>query len=381
MVNTHDDVVIIGGGVVGLSAAIAMHDRGYKVTVLDAGAFDATPVFSRVYALNHASIALLTALKVWAFVDSKALAFYHAMHVWDASHGACVDFEARLMAQDHLGVMVDENTIKRALMARLARCDVLLSPFSAVTKVDVHDDGVEIHCGDTRWWARWMIVADGGQSVVRTLLQVPLHQRAYQQSSIVAQVQTQNPHENVAYQVFHADGPLALLPTSDPHQCALVWSTKTPQGKMGLSEQEFNAALTHATQQKLGACALLSSRYSYPLIMRHVKHYVGKRWLLMGDAAHTIHPLAGLGLNLGLADLATWMHCMPTSLGGTWSPMHLGRYQRQRKHAVWQVIICMSLIQQCFNYPSLAMARGLMMRILQVCWPAKYLLMEKASDL
>ena len=309
------DVIVLGGGIVGLSAALAMHQRGYSTLVLDAGdlAGDLTVAPGRLYAMNKASQALFKTLGVWDRLNDNVLSYYRRMHVWDSHNGACLDFDARLIAAPSLGAMVNEGVLRRALLTEAEQVGLALIPQCSVTKVCPHERGVKIFSSAHEWDTRLLIVADGARSKTRDMLGVDITTWPYHQQAIVATVKTSKPHQATAYQVFNPDGPLAFLPLADPYACSIVWSTSEAQARalMKQSDEAFSLALTQAFASTLGEVELCGARQQFPLHMRHVKNYVGKHWMLMGDAAHTIHPLAGLGLNVGLADLSAY--CKLTS--------------------------------------------------------------------
>jgi 2-polyprenylphenol 6-hydroxylase len=375
------DIIVIGGGVVGLSAALAMAQRDYSVAVLDAGDLLHLPSNSRVYALNHTSQELLEQLGVWDKLDLQQVSPYRAMHIWDAISHEKLDFDARIIGQDRLGVMVDESTLKQALLGCLATTNVLLE--SQMSVIDLHEEthSVNIVCKDALWKAKWIIISDGGNSTTSRLLNVPTRSWPYNQSAITARIKIAKSHQNKAYQVFYPDGPLALLPLALENQCAVVWSSDQTARRMQLSEHEFNLELKQALCDIVGDCELISERRTHPLVMRHALQYVGKRWILMGDAAHTIHPLAGLGLNIGLSDLATWLTLLAQNNKKHWSSAILGRYQRQRKYMVWQMIICMETLKRVFStsFPLLVFARGLGVRMCQNVSFLKHFFIEQAS--
>ena len=141
------------------------------------------------------------------------------------------------------------------------------------------------------------------------------------------------------------------MPLASKHECAIVWSSdlEHTQQRMTLSTADFNQALNDAVCELIGKCSLLSERQVHPLVMRHASKYAGDRWILMGDVAHTIHPLAGLGLNLGLADLTTWISLLPKDKALNFPRVMLGKYQRQRKYMVWQIILCMEILKRLFS--------------------------------
>jgi 2-octaprenylphenol hydroxylase len=378
------DVVVVGGGVVGLSAAIAMRARNFSVALLDAGTLmvDNTAPDLRVYAVNEASQRLFEALEVWPCFDKTRVSPYQHMHVWDAANGAHLDFDARMVGTDKLGSIIEESVMKEALLTQARVLGVVFFPKSKVSAVQSMEDHMLIQAEFDSWTANLLMVADGAMSPTRALLGVSTTQWPYHQHAIVATIHTEHAHQHTAYQVFNPNGPLAFLPLVDPHQCSIVWTTTPAQASemMSLSNEDFSKALTVAFSNKLGACALQGARHVFPLHMRHTKQYSGSNWLLMGDAAHTIHPLAGLGLNVGLADLTAWLAGLDATKTGTWSRQTLSAYQRQRKHAVWQIIGLMSGLKTIFAnpLPPIAALRGLGLRVCNGLSPLRRLFIEYA---
>ena len=375
------DVIVVGGGIVGLSAAIAMSQRHFSVALIDAGALTVdspSGIDSRVYAINHASQALLQSLGAWDYLASARVAPYQHMHVWDAVSGAQIDFDARMVGMGHLGNMIEESVIKQALLTCVAQHPITIVPKCRITEVLSMPDAIRISDGTTTWQGKLLIVADGASSAMRELLGVPITTWPYHQQAIVTTLQTEKSHQQTAYQVFNPDGPLAFLPLSDPHQCSIVWSTTALRAKalMSLSDEAFSEAITAAFAAKLGASKVIGSRHQFPLHMRHAKRYSGPHWLLMGDAAHTIHPLAGLGLNVGLADLAAWLILMDTKKHPLGSTTTLGAYQRQRKYEVWQMIALMEGLKAFFANPlqPVVALRGMGIRACNDFLPLKRLL-------
>ncbi len=380
------DVIVVGGGIVGLSAAVAMNQHGFSVGLLDAGALTDDPhtPLPRVYAINHASQSLLHRLGVWDSLDKARVSPYQHMHVWDAVNGAHIDFDARMIARDRLGTIIEESVIKQALLQQISTQGITLFPHRTVTKVQPRSDVVEISDGVSTWQAELLIVADGANSATRDLLGVEITRWPYHQHAIVTRIHTEKPHQQTAYQVFNADGPLAFLPLADPHQCSIVWSTTATraQALMTLDDAEFATQLTAAFAATLGDCTVADKRHLFPLLMRHAKRYSGPHWLLMGDAAHTIHPLAGLGLNVGLADLAAWCARLDADKPQSWSDKALGAYQRQRKADVWKVIALMEGLKMIFVNPSppVAALRGLGLRACNYLLPLKRFFIEQAAS-
>jgi 2-polyprenylphenol 6-hydroxylase len=376
------DYLIVGAGPVGLTAAIAMKQKGFSVAVMDKQALDIQRTSTaRAYAINQASHVLFSSLDIWSHISEEKISAYEKMYVWDPLGKGDIHFDCRERGCSELGFIIDELTLKKALYEKYG-----VNPLPALQAHDLveRDDHVLVNACDAEGIehvirANFVIITDGAHSTLRKQLQVPLTQWPYHHHATVATVRTEKSHEKTAYQIFTKEGPLAFLPLPDTHLCSIVWSTSPDYAKQicSWSEDEFNRKLAETFENKLGACTLVNQRMQFPLQMRHVEQYHGKRWILMGDAAHTIHPLAGLGLNLGLADLHTWLHLIQKK-----SPdiSVLGAYQRQRKSEVWAVIGLMEMIKRTFLVSSgpLPHLRGLSMSILNKVTPLKRLMMDYA---
>ncbi len=379
------DIIIAGGGIIGLSAAIAMRQRGFSVTIVDAGSLTAntsTPD-ARVYAINQASQRLLNNLGIWQNVDQSRVSPYTHMHVWDAANGAHIDFDARMIGTDKLGVIMEESIIKQAALQQATQLGIEFSPNCRINAVQSSVEGISLQAESQTWQAKLLIVADGAASTTRQLLGVSITSWPYHQNAIVSTIETEKPHQHTAWQVFNPDGPLAFLPLIDQNRCSIVWSTSTTHAQqlMTLSDEDFENQLTKAFSNKLGNCNIIGKRHQLPLTMRHAKQYSSSNWLLMGDAAHTIHPLAGLGLNVGLADLTCWLTQLDTNKNHVWSNKILGAYQRQRKHAVWQIIALMGGLKTLFAnpLPPITLLRGIGLSACNSLSPLKRLFIEHAA--
>lgn len=382
------EVVVSGGGVVGLCAAIAMAQRGYSVVILDGGEFD-VPVkedFRRVYAINTASQRLLTALGVWDCLEIAQCAPYRQMEVCDQSSTGRIAFDCRSLAMPELGHIIGEITLKKALLAAATQETHLnFLANQSIQRLASSAEGMELHTQSHSLKTSLLMVAEGARSTTRELLNVPMHQYSYHQQALVAQVACEHPHGQVARQIFLPSGPLAFLPLPDSHQCSIVWSTRPAHAEhlKTIAEDAFNAQLAEAFDHQLGKVALMGGRYCFPLHMRHVRQYSGEHWLLLGDTAHTIHPLAGLGLNLGLADVQTWLDCITSASEKGFSRQSLAAFQRQRKTEVWKVIMMMQGLKSLFQnpLPPFIHLRAMGLNTVNRLSPIKRFLMKQATGL
>lgn len=303
------DVVIVGGGMVGLTLALALDASELSVAVIDNHVGD-YPLSEkpelRVSTFTLASENILRNLNVWRDLASQRMLAYQHMAVWDQDSFGKIQFSHQDVAQDHLGHVIENQAVRRALWtkAKMASHITLLAPQKINKLVFGQQESFISLADETMLSARLVVGADGAQSLVRHQANLPTTFWDYEHQAIVATIKTQLPHGKTARQVFTQSGPLAFLPLWNEHHCSIVWSQQERQARelLAMQPSEFNKALLATVDNQLGLCELVSERKSYPLTMRYARQWVKDRVALVGDAAHTIHPLAGQGVNLGLLD-------------------------------------------------------------------------------
>lgn len=303
------DVAVIGGGMVGLATACGLAKSGLQVVVIDSR--EATPATGeprlRVSAINKASQALLENLGAWQNLPQNRLAPYSKMDVWEKDGMGAIQFDAANICEHSLGTIVENDAIQYAL-AQVASDDdnitLLENERIRTLAFGEREAWITLERGDSLS-AALVVAADGANSWVRKQCQIPLTFWDYDHQAIVATIKTQLPHNGCARQAFSADGPLAFLPLYEADLCSIVWSLPPERAEelLAMDADSFNKALTAAFDGKLGLCELQSERQSFPLRMRFARHFAQHRLVLAGDAAHTIHPLAGQGVNLGYRDV------------------------------------------------------------------------------
>lgn len=305
------DIVVVGGGIVGLTQALALKDSGLSVAVVESHVSQGMPSGDpqlRVSALTLATENIFHKLGVWQHLDPKRLCSYVNMQVWDKDSFGKIAFSSDLVQKQQLGHIVENQAIRHSLWIQAQNSPhiEILAPRHIEQLVFGQQESFITLDDSSQLTARLVIGADGANSIVKKYANMPQTFWDYEQQAIVATVKTAMPHQNVARQIFTPTGPLAFLPLWDDHQCSIVWSQDESKAAelQKLSNDEFNKVLTAEFDCTLGLCELNSERQSYPLKMRYTRKWVGNRVAIIGDAAHTIHPLAGQGANIGILDAA-----------------------------------------------------------------------------
>lgn len=304
------EIIIAGGGMVGAALACLLGQAGKRVAVLEASqppAFSVNDPFDqRVSALSRASQRLLEQAGAWQAMLRMRAAPYENMQVWDATGSGLIRFAAADLGEPDLGHIVENRVLQLALWDTLKNYPSieLLCP-ARLTGFKVTQQQISITLEDGRsLTARLLIGADGAQSAVRRLADLPYEVLDYGQKAVVTTVYTALPHADTAWQRFLPSGPVAFLPLPDPHACSIVWTLPADQADAVLlwSEERFKRELAQALDFRLGELITSTERAAFPLRGLQAQRYVQERVALLGDAAHTIHPLAGQGVNLGFKD-------------------------------------------------------------------------------
>jgi 2-octaprenylphenol hydroxylase len=357
------DAVIVGAGVVGavmasLLAARRLSAPGRVALIADAFAPAATkPDWDlRVFALSRASERLLKACGIWNTLPAQRVFAYERMCVWDARGEAggkgSVTFDCAEIGEPNLGYIVDGHDLQRQCLQAARSCGTVLIE-GTVEAIDAGGSGVSIRLSDGREVRGELLIgADGINSKTRELLGVGTAGHGYHQDALVAHVRTSKPHRSTAWQRFIDTGPVAFLPLPDGRS-SIVWSVSLPEAARlrALDDAAFGSALTAAGGAVLGDCELSSSRLSFPLKLQYALDYVRPRAVLLGDAAHVVHPLAGQGLNLGLLDCAV----LAEVLGETGSAGYFGehrllrRYERRRRSENLLAVTALDGLERLFS--------------------------------
>jgi 2-octaprenylphenol hydroxylase len=345
----------------------------------------------RVYALSRASQQLLAHVGVWGRIAETRAAPYRRMRVWegtDAYAASALDFDSADIGEPDLGHIVEDTLLRTVLADKLAAArEAQLAIGSEIESVETAPSEVAVELKDGgSLRGTVLLAADGSDSTVRRLLDLPVAGHRYEQSAVVTHVVSAGDHQGTAWQRFLPGGPLALLPLADGRS-SIVWSLPTADAERLLtaSDAEFLAELGAASLGCVGELTACSKRVSFPLQALHALKYTAPRVALLGDAAHTVHPLAGQGMNLGILDAASIAAVVEDALlaGEDVGDLKvLRRYERQRKGDNLAMLAAFDGLNRLFRLPGWASpARSLGLRVVEAAPPVKRLLMQKALGL
>jgi 2-polyprenyl-6-methoxyphenol hydroxylase-like FAD-dependent oxidoreductase len=364
------DVQVLGAGIVGRCLALALARQGLQVALRPEPARVPAVEDVRAYALNAASVALLRGLKVWDALPPHAATAVHDMQVYGDAAAATIEFSAWEQQVGELASIVDAALLERELAAALR-----FAPNVTVTEAAVD--------------APLTALCEGRDSATRERYDVRFERRDYGQRAIAARLGASRGHQGVARQWFRAPDVLALLPFAAPlpgASYALVWSLPEARAAelLALDAAGFEAALAEATAGQAGALRLASERAAWPLIRAEADTWSGPGWALVGDAAHVVHPLAGQGLNLGLADVAAL--CAVIAAREPWRGLGderlLRRYARERRVPTWAMSQMTDGLFSLFSHeaPALRELRNRGLTLVNRLPPLKRWLTARALD-
>lgn len=345
---TEFDVAIVGGGVVGLTFACAMKTSGLRIALIEAETHSQAVARSQAYSISLLSSRIFDGMGIWQTIRSQ-IETYKKVRLTDAKHPYPVQFSPQDIGTETLGYVAEHRVLLGALQDLLQTCPNVESICPAkVIKTDYQSDGVVLDttiAGEIRQIkARLVVAADGARSPLRQQAGIKTYGWQYWQACVVATLKLEQSHENTAYEWFWNTGPSGILPLSE-NRCRIVWTASRAEAEklLALSDRDFIQAFVDRYGSRFGTPEIEGDRFLFPIQLMHSSRYVSSRLALIGDAAHSCHPLGGQGINMGIRDAAALAQVLQTAHENgedIASPSVLKRYERWRK---WENLLILSV--------------------------------------
>ncbi|HEB54847.1 MAG TPA: 2-octaprenyl-6-methoxyphenyl hydroxylase [Gammaproteobacteria bacterium] len=394
------DILIVGGGMVGASLACALgqvDDINLRIAVVESASFDSDQQSSfdaRSVALSDSSKVIFQSLNLWSEMQTQGVMPIERIHVSDRGHIGSTHLDRHEQGVAALGYVVETRVLGEVLTAGINRCDNidLICP----ARVEAIESGGDrftvkikregkIEC----FGAKLVVAADGAESRLRELAGIKTFKLNYGQTAVIANLISDRPHQHIAYERFTDSGPMALLPVCDPgggeHRYALVWTLKPQQAEVmaALDEATFLQHLQTQFGRRAGCFVKAGARYTYPLKFLLARELVHPRLVVIGNAAHSLHPVSGQGFNLGLRDVAVLAQIVIDAQrkGLDFGELEiLQDYSHWQRRDQWQTAGATDSLVRIFSstFPPLALARNLGLLALDILPPLKKQLVRQA---
>lgn len=384
------DVIVVGGGLAGLTMTALIAGTGRSVLCLDrddpqkqrGSIFDA-----RTTAISYGSRKVLEAAGIWDGALDRDACPIETIHIRDGDSPVLLNFSSAEVGGRIFGWIFENHVLRAAMMKRLAALSAATHAApAAVTGFSHEEDHVVVHtAGGEEFRGSLVIGADGRQSFTREQMDIGTRQWSYKQRAIVCNITHEKPHNNIAVENFRASGPFAVLPMTDSedgsHRSSIVWTEHGPEENSALhwDQDVFNTALNARLPEFYGVAEQVGGRAAYPLGLIHAHRYTAPRMALVADAAHGMHPIAGQGLNMGLRDIAALASLIAGS-DDPGAPELLARYQRQRRFDNMAMMGVTDSLNRLFSndLPPVRLLRRTGLRLVSALPPAKRFFMNQA---
>ena len=392
MNSEHYDITIVGAGLAGATLAGALARSGLKIALLDhqpppklqTGDYDL-----RVSSINRGSEAILRDINAWEFIDTSRAYRYDKVQVCQQHSSSTLTFDSAEIGEAYMGHMIENSNVVQALISRLqSESSIKVVSGITITALHISDEQMQLVTDQGDLNAALIVGADGPRSLIRKLAGFEEVRGFYGQQCIVGTVEFDGDHHQTAWQRFLGSGPLGILPLA-PGYCSLAWSCSNPFAaeRLAESEHEFIQALEFALAGHLGSIKAVPKRAAFPLSHMHPERYIAHRIALIGDAAHTIHPLAGLGANLGISDAGALAQVILEQ--ADLRQIDVGHFDLLRRYERWRrpinqlFLSTMSGLNMAFSEKLSAFSslRSIGLQLADKLTPAKQLLMTKAMGL
>lgn len=385
------DIIIIGGGLAGMTQALLLGNAGFKTLCLDQGSIkDQIKSDERTTAISYGSSKILEKAGIWEDIAPHGCPITD-IQILDGDSPVLLDFDVADLEKSALGWIFD-NGLLRTVMAKTLKknknCTHIENAKLSDVKIDEHKANAVLE-GGKNFEAKLIIGADGRRSKIRTIMGVKIKEWSYDQTAIIATITHEKPHQNIAVEHFKSEGPFAILPMNDneknEHRSAIVWTLHGGNEKPYVENDNlFLVAMRERFPAFYGDVLKTGKRMAYPLGLVHAHNYVTPRMALIADAAHGIHPIAGQGLNLGLRDADALYKILTTHKDQDFGTLDvLKEYETARRSDNTAMAVATDMLNKLFsnNMKSVNIVRSTGLKLIEKIAPAKKFFMKQAMGL
>lgn len=392
MTNNMYDIAIVGGGLVGLTQAIMLAQADFNVICLDAAQGHQT-ADDRTTAISYGSSKILDRIGIWNDLLPHACPIKD-IHILDGKSSTLLDFQSKDAFVDTedsaFGWIIENVILKRILFEKIQATPTLTyQDNTRISDITMNETGAILTTkNDQTFHSKLIIGADGRRSFVRQFFNIPSREWDYNQTALVCLIDHEQPHKNIAIEHFRNDGPFAVLPLTDKndtHRSSVVWSFHSKDGNWKKNAWQDNTELLHAALHErlpefYGNITNISAIQFYPLTFNHAYKYISNNVVLIGDAAHGIHPIAGQGLNLGLRDVESLTDALVNNQNNINTPKTLEQYNQGRQADTISMAAATDLLNKLFsnNHKSISKIRKLGLKAVSKSKTAKLFFMKQA---
>ncbi|WP_338515955.1 FAD-dependent monooxygenase [Candidatus Legionella polyplacis] len=377
------DIIIIGGGLIGLISAITLAKKKFSIAIIEKNIISKKTIIKtpKNYTITSTTKKFLKYIDIWKTLKKNP---FKKIYIYDSVGKSSITFDSKTIQLPQLGYVISDYNIRITLLKKAFQFqNIFFFPLNTINNIKNTNTGINVSNQKNTWIGKLLLITDGKNSVAKKILNIPTISWPYTQNAITAIILTEKSHRYIAYQKTSINESLAILPLKNKKISSIIWSLPCNASKeiMFFKEQEFTSKLQKLLNNKLGKIILKSKRHIFPIKIHNTKQYSGNKWILLGDAAHTIHPITGMGFNIGIYDILIWINCLKKFNNNLSSKKALQLYNCKRKKHVWETIFITEILKFILYNPkkSIIKLRSLGLKLLKNIIPIKNKIIKNAN--
>ncbi|WP_338521998.1 FAD-dependent monooxygenase [Candidatus Legionella polyplacis] len=362
---------------------MALAKNNFSIAIIEKNAIPKKSIIKtpKIYTITSTSKKFLKHIGIWNALKKNP---FKKIYLYDSIGKSSITFDSKTIQLPQLGYIISDYNIRITLLKKAHQLqNIFFFSINTINSIIDTNTGINVSNQKNTWIGKLLLITDGKKSIAKKILKIPTISWPYKQNAITAIILTEKPHHYIAYQKTSINESLAILPLKNKKISSIIWSLPCNISKkmMCFKEQEFTSKLQTILNNKLGKIILKSKRHIFPIKIHNTKQYSGNKWILLGDAAHTIHPITGMGFNIGIYDILVWINCLKKFNNNLNSKKALQLYNCKRKKHVWKAICTTEILKYTLYHPkkSIIKLRSLGLKILNNIIPIKNKIIKDAN--